>query len=275
MEPAHGRNWLPPRQQEVPVKYVVPAITVLLVVPRATQAQIDLSRIDIRLPSLEDPALRANIGPWSVAATLGARGVDLRVEDRMMVERARRTSRESRDGATSRVPTSSRGASRSSASASAAAVLNTAEDYLGVPYVWGGTTPRGFDCSGFVQYVYRRHGVELPRTSRQQAVVGMAIDADLSELRPGDLMFFATNGRRIDHVAIYAGSNEIIHSSSSGGGVGYDNLSSSRGAWFVDHHVATRRVLSNGINLVGNLTAALRTFTRLDLDPPDRAPRRR
>src|SRR5919108_689466 len=153
MEPAHGRNWLPPRQQEVPVKYVVPAITVLLVVPRATQAQIDLSQIDIRLPSLEDPALRANIGPWSVAATLGARGVDLRVEDRMMVERARRTSRESRDGA-----------------------------------------------------------------------------------------------------------------------VGYDRLSSSRGAWFVDHHVATRRVLSNGINLVGNLTAALRTFTRLDLDPPDRAP---
>jgi cell wall-associated NlpC family hydrolase len=254
------------------VKYLVPAITFLLVVPRATQAQIDLSQIDIRLPSLEDPALRANIGPWSVAATLGSRGIDLRVEDRVMVERARRTSPE---GGTSRLPASTRGGSRSGASASAAAVLNTAEDYLGVPYVWGGTTPRGFDCSGFVQYVYRRHGVELPRTSRQQAVVGMAVSATISALRPGDLMFFATNGRRIDHVAIYAGDNEIIHSSSSGGGVGYDNLSSSRGSWFANHHVATRRVLSNGINLVGDLTAALRTFTRLDLDPPDRAPRRR
>jgi cell wall-associated NlpC family hydrolase len=266
------------------VNYVIPAITLLFVLPRATHAQIDLSQIDIRLPSLEDPALRANIGPWSVAATLGSRGLDLRVDDRATVERAsRRTSRVPEDGGTGRAPTTtgraptttSRGGSRAGASASAAAVLNTAEDHLGVPYVWGGTTPRGFDCSGFVQYVYRQHGVELPRTSRQQAVVGMAIGATVSELRAGDLMFFATNGKRIDHVAIYAGNNEIIHSSASGGGVGYDNLSSSRGVWFVDHHVATRRVLANGINLVGNLTAALRTFTRLDLDPPDHAPRRR
>jgi cell wall-associated NlpC family hydrolase len=263
------------------VKYVVPALTFLLVVPRATQAQIDLSQLDLRLPSLEDPALRANIGPWSVAATLGSRGLDLRVDDRATVERGTASRRPSRvpeptGRGTSRAPTTtSRGGSRSSASASASAVLNTAEDYLGVPYVWGGTTPRGFDCSGFVQYVFRRHGVELPRTSRQQAVVGLAVGATVSALRAGDLMFFATNGRRIDHVAIYAGNNEIIHSSSSGGGVGYDNLSSSRGEWFTNHHVATRRVLANGLNLVGDLSAALRSFTRLDLDPPDRAPRRR
>src|ERR671923_963104 len=134
-------------------------------------------------------------------------------------------------------------------SARASRVLATADRFVGTRYRYGGTTPEGFDCSGFVQYVFRRHGVELPRTSRQQAVVGMAVSATVSALRPGDLMFFATNGKRIDHVAIYAGNNEIIHSSSSGGGVGYDNLSSSRGQWFTSHHVATRRVLSNGINL--------------------------
>ena len=138
--------------------------------------------------------------------------------------------------------------------------------------MWGGETPAGFDCSGFVQYVFREHGVVLPRTSRQQAQVGQAISRSLSALEVGDLLFFATNGSRINHVAIYAGNNQILHSSSSNGGVAYDNLSTNRGQWFVNHHVATRRVLSNGQNLVGPLTAALRAFA--PFDPPDHAPRR-
>lgn len=159
------------------------------------------------------------------------------------------------------------------ASASARRVLDTADDYLGVPYVWGGETPRGFDCSGFVQYVFERNGVRLPRTSRQQAVVGEPVTASAYALRPGDLMFFATNdGRTVDHVAMYAGNGRMIHSSSTNGGVAYDDLSSNRGQWFLDRMVGARRMVADASGLVRSLEAALRM--REQLDPPDAAPRR-
>jgi cell wall-associated NlpC family hydrolase len=151
-------------------------------------------------------------------------------------------------------------------------VLATADDYVGTPYKWGGESPRtGFDCSGFVQYVFARHDVDLPRTSRQQAKVGERVSTKLSALKPGDLVMFASNGKRIDHVGIYAGDDRIIHSSSSGGGVRYDNLHTTRGSWFVRHLVASRRVIADGRRLVNELTAALRA--RAPLDPPDHAPR--
>jgi cell wall-associated NlpC family hydrolase len=120
-------------------------------------------------------------------------------------------------------------------------VVGIAMRYLGVPYVWGGSTPRGFDCSGFTKYVFAEHGIALPRTSREQSRVGRAVAADFRSLRPGDLMFFAERGEAISHVAIYAGNGEIIHSSSSNGGVGYTDLNSG-GDWFVVNFVAARRV---------------------------------
>ena len=155
------------------------------------------------------------------------------------------------------------------------AVVATGDDYLGVPYKYGGTTPRGFDCSGFVQYVFDRHGVQLPRTSRQQAQVGRGLPVSVGALKVGDLMLFATEGSRIDHVAIYAGGNRMLHSSSSGRGVRYDDLTSSRGRWFVGKMVTARRVTDgSGRSLVDEaalarlLGEAVRRF-----DGPDAAPR--
>jgi cell wall-associated NlpC family hydrolase len=157
------------------------------------------------------------------------------------------------------------------ASASARRVLGTADDYLGTRYQYGGNSPSGFDCSGFTQYVFARNGVTLPRTSRQQAAVGDRAPSSIAALRPGDLVFFASNGSRVDHVAIFAGDNRIVHSTASGGGVRYDDLGSSRGRWFVAHHVASRRVLADGRSLVRSIdAAALRPDA---LDPPDSAPR--
>jgi len=160
----------------------------------------------------------------------------------------------------------------SSAHASPARTLATADKYLGVPYKWGGTSPRtGFDCSGFVQYVFAREDVKLPRTSRQQARAGESLPARWSALSAGDLVMFAEPGERISHVAIYAGKHRIIHASSSGGGVRYDDLDTHRGQWYRTRIVAARRVVADGGALVDALISNLAPD---DLDPPDRAPRR-
>jgi cell wall-associated NlpC family hydrolase len=140
-------------------------------------------------------------------------------------------------------PTSSRRIPESPPPSSAAArVLRTADSYVGVPYVWGGNTPRGFDCSGFTKYIFAKHGIRLPRTSREQAHAGRAVAPDFRALRPGDIMLFAEPGEAISHVAVYAGNGRIIHSSSSVGGVGYTDLNNG-GDWFVAYFVAARRLL--------------------------------
>jgi cell wall-associated NlpC family hydrolase len=227
---------------------LIPGLVLLAILPSAAYGQINIDFSSGR------PVLRATVAGIPIAASVNSRGkIDLRMDDRETTAADTRTR-------------------RTSTSATASSILATADDYVGTKYVWGGSTPRGFDCSGFVQYVFRQHGIELPRTSRQQAQVGTRVPVSLAALEVGDLLFFATDGKRIDHIAIYSGNDEIIHSSSSGGGVAYDRLSSKRGSWFVNHHVATRRVIEDGQSLVGPLTAALRAI--LDYDPPDRAPRR-
>lgn len=150
-------------------------------------------------------------------------------------------------------------------------VIGTAEQYLGVPYKWGGSSPAsGFDCSGYVKYVYGKQGVQLPRTSREQASAGVRVTPKRSSLRQGDLMLFAESRKPISHVAIYAGGGRIIHSSSSGGGVRYDDLGTKRGQWYVDHLVAARRLAVDGRSLVQSLRSL--TIPNLPFDPPDGAP---
>ena len=83
------------------------------------------------------------------------------------------------------------------------AIVSTAYNYIGVPYVYGGSSPRGFDCSGLVQYVYRQNGISLPRTSGAQAGVGRGVS--LSDAQPGDIVCYP------GHVAIYIGGGKVIH----------------------------------------------------------------
>lgn len=154
----------------------------------------------------------------------------------------------------------------------ARAAVATGRRYLGVPYVWGGSAPDGFDCSGFVQFVYRKHGVPLPRTSRQMAHAGQRVSPSIASLREGDLMLFRGRNGVINHVALYAGRNRILHSSSSGRGVGFDDLYTKRGAYFRSHLVAARRVTGNGRALIEALAEIYRDFPFDTFDPPDDAP---
>lgn len=94
-------------------------------------------------------------------------------------------------------------------------IINSAHQYMGVPYKWGGTSESGFDCSGLTRAVYRLNGIALPRASHEQYSEGRSVNRD--KLQKGDLVFFITNrGKRINHVGIYIGNNEFIHAPSRG-----------------------------------------------------------
>jgi len=99
-------------------------------------------------------------------------------------------------------------------------IVKQAKHYLGGKYVWGGTTPKGFDCSGYVQYLYKKSHINLPRTAWSQSKQGVAVSKN--NLEKGDLLFFLTDKKRgipITHVGIYLGNGEFIHAASKKQGI--------------------------------------------------------
>jgi cell wall-associated NlpC family hydrolase len=115
------------------------------------------------------------------------------------------------------------------------AAVGIAEQYLGVPYVWGGASPSGFDCSGLVMYVYAQLGVSLPHYTVSQYNYPDAVHPSRSQLEPGDLVFFAGLG----HVGIYIGNNEFIHAPHTGASVEIDQMT----GWYSDEYYGATRIL--------------------------------
>lgn len=117
------------------------------------------------------------------------------------------------------------------------AVIKTAKKHIGTKYIFGGTTPKGFDCSGFVQYVFKQNGFSLPRTADEQYKLGKRVKKR-AELEPGDLVFFTTYEKGASHCGIYLGKNQFIHVSSSKG-VRIDSLDNSywKPRWYGGKHI--------------------------------------
>ena len=121
-------------------------------------------------------------------------------------------------------------------------LIKYAKRYLGGRYVWGGTKPNGFDCSGYVKYLYAKEGIKLPRTAYAQSKVGKSISR--ANLTKGDLLFFLTDKKRhipITHVGIYIGNGKFIHAASKKDGIIISSLSKSK---YSRYFVKAKRVIS-------------------------------
>lgn len=139
---------------------------------------------------------------------------------------------------TASAPSAGSSVSTVSPSASGADILAEAQKYLGTPYVYGGASPSGFDCSGFVYYVLKQLGYSPYRTPADQYQQGTYVEK--SNLQPGDIVFFAgTYSSGISHVGIYAGGGQFIHSPNSRSTVSYSDLTS--GYW-AQHYYGARRM---------------------------------
>ena len=120
-------------------------------------------------------------------------------------------------------------------------LLIDAKYYKGGRYVWGGTTPQGFDCSGYVQYLYKKHNINLPRTAWAQSKKGLKVEK--KDLEKGDLLFFLTDKKRkipVTHVGIYLGDGKFIHAASKEKGI---IISPVYSGYYSDKFVSAKRVL--------------------------------
>lgn len=134
----------------------------------------------------------------------------------------------------------SAGTPSSASSATGQALIATGKQFMGVPYVWGGESPAGFDCSGFTQYVMKQNGITIPRTAAEQFNTGTPVEK--SNLAVGDLVFFTTYKPGASHVGFYMGNDQFLHASSANSQVTISSLSE---AYYTEKYIGARRYIKN------------------------------
>jgi len=124
-------------------------------------------------------------------------------------------------------------------------IIATATKVMGRPYTYGGTGADGdgFDCSGLIQYAYRKHGIALPRRSTDQAREGRKIDRELKRLAPADILTFSNRGGRVTHVGLYIGEGRFIHSATRGVQVSLLSAEDPYGRWWYKRWIGVRRIV--------------------------------
>lgn len=146
------------------------------------------------------------------------------------------TSSSSKSSSSSSKSSSSGSSSSSSGSSKAENLIEIAKSYIGVPYVWGGNSPSGFDCGGFTKYCFKKIGISIPRTSQ----INAGSKVSYGDLRTGDLVFFSSGNETYGHVGIYISGGRFIHAPSPGNNVEIETLAS---GYYYTHFTGARRVI--------------------------------
>lgn len=149
------------------------------------------------------------------------------------------TSRNSDEQRTKKSTDKSEKATSSSGSATGSAIVDKARSYIGCKYTYGGSSPSGFDCSGFSQYIYKQFGINLNRTAAAQYSNGKSVSK--SDLQLGDLVMFGSSASNINHVGIYAGNGTIVHAANPSRGVTTDTINS---GYYNNNYVGARRIVN-------------------------------
>ena len=196
---------------------------------------------DHRNPSLTRALIKRRGAALRLFAVLGMTSIPLAAVAQQGA--ARRAESPVQTAGIVRVPTAAERAALADA-ARRDSVVRMARAQLGRRYIFGGTTPSGFDCSGFTRYLMRALNVQLPRTAAEQARVGQEIPRDPARLRPGDILTFG-RGSRVTHVGIYIGNGRYVHASSVAGRIVEADLNR-RASSLVRAWTGVRRLLAGG-----------------------------
>ena len=157
-------------------------------------------------------------------------------EKKQETSRGMETSRKTTDTSKNATTENTQTTTSTTASGNGSSVVATAKQYIGSKYVYGGTTPSGFDCSGFTSYVYKQFGISLNRTAAGQYSNGTSISRE--NLQAGDLVMFGKSG--INHVGIYIGGGQMVHAANPSRGVTTDTINS---GYYNTNYVGARRIL--------------------------------